>query len=82
MRKGMRQPQAARSAGAKDAVTIAAEPVAARVARPLAMLVKEPNRPLRFAGACSTMNAMALCCSLPAEMPWRMRATRKRTGAA
>jgi acetyl-CoA C-acetyltransferase len=33
-------------------------------------------------GACSTMNEMALCCSLPAEIPWRMRGTRKRIGAA
>jgi hypothetical protein len=41
-RKGMRQPQVDRTSGEKDAVTIAAEPVAARVARPLAMLEKEP----------------------------------------
>jgi hypothetical protein len=81
-KKGMRQPQAASTSGAKDAVTIAAEPVAARVARPLAMLEKEPNRPLLFGGACSTMNEMALCCSLPAEMPWRIRAIINRTGAA
>ena len=51
MRKGMRQPQVSRVLGAKDAVTIAAEPVAARVARPLAMLEKEPNRPLLFGGS-------------------------------
>ena len=78
----MRQPHSARASGAKAAVTIAAEPVAARVARPLAMLLKEPNRPLLCGGACSTMNEMALCCSLPAEMPWRMRAMTKRIGAA
>jgi hypothetical protein len=81
-RKGRRQPQAARSAGAKDDVTSAAEPVAARVARPLAMFENEPNKPLLFAGACSTMNEIALCISLPAEMPWRTRAIRKRIGAA
>ena len=46
------------------------------------MMEKEPHRPLLFGGACSTMNAMALCISLPAEMPWRMHAVRKRTGAA
>ena len=45
------------------------------------MLVKDPNRPLRFGGACSTMKVMALCCSLPAEMPCRMRAMTNRIGA-
>jgi len=78
----MRQPQTASSSGAKDAVMIAAAPVAARVARPLAVFEKDPNRPLLFGGACSTMNEMALCASLPAEMPCRIRATTKRMGAA
>jgi hypothetical protein len=32
------------------------------------MFEKDPNKPLLFGGACSTMNEMALCASLPAEM--------------
>jgi hypothetical protein len=79
---GMRHPQAASSSGAKVVVTIAAAPVAARVARPLAMFEKDPNRPRLCGGACSTMNEMALCASVPAEMPCRIRATTKRMGAA
>ena len=78
----MRQPQAASWSGARAVVTIAAAPVAARVARPLAMFEKDPNKPLLFGGACSTMNEMALCASLPAEMPCRIRASTKRMGAA
>jgi hypothetical protein len=80
--RALRQPQVAKACPLKDAVTIAAEPVAARVARPLAVLLNDPKSPFLFEGACSTMKVMALCISLPEEMPWRTRASRKSTGAA
>ncbi|MNP37390.1 hypothetical protein D3C76_1308350 [compost metagenome] len=78
---GIRQPQLSKASGVHRWVTSATIAAPLNTARHCPTSCHEPYSPLRWAGALSTRNAVALAYSPPVAKPCSMRATTISSGA-